>query len=318
MSNLLLSKSEQGIVVFHVWKSLKYKTRLGLSILLILAGFVMQYYMLNFLPGVILVLAGNILLLVKGYDTRIKLDSFKPDAEWVKTDAKQLSEIELMNKKIKRWDISALEVSSTPGCFIFVVTVALLIAFIVIRPFPDEIMWIIIANIVVLILPHWFTGLKQISTTPELLTKIKLFQKLLDNTQKELEGESVNFLTLVSEKSKFPTDVKMKINFTDQPEDFLGYYAQISMNNVQGTKYPYFYTVLVAKEKSKLLSNRFDSIEVPDNVIKEFQTESDIEIVVIRQYTTKQSGYHTKDKAVFNIFNTGLKVVKMMLNKQVQ
>ncbi len=316
MSNLLLSKSEQGIVVFHVWKSLKYKSRLSLSILLILAGFITQYYMLNILPGIILVLAGNILLLVKGYDNRIKLDSFKPDAEWVKTDASQFTEIELMNKKIKRWDKSALELSSTPGCLIFFGVIALLIIFIVISPFPRNIMLIICATIVVLIVPHWFTGIKQISTTPELLTKIKLFRKLLSYTQKELEQESINFLMLVNEKNKFPTDVKMKINVKDQPEDFLGYYAQISMNNVQGTQYPYFYVVLVAKEKSKLLSKYFHSIEIPDNIVKEFETEGDIEIAVIRQKTTKNSGYHTNDKAVINIFETGLTAMRMVLNRK--
>ena len=83
MSNFLLSKSEQGMVVFHLAKSMKYKFRLTLSILLILSGFILQYKMLNVIPGIFLVLAGNLFLLVKGYDTRIKLDKFKPDAEWV-------------------------------------------------------------------------------------------------------------------------------------------------------------------------------------------------------------------------------------------
>jgi hypothetical protein len=245
--------------------------------------------MLNILPGIVLVLAGNLLLLVKGYDTRIKLDSFKPDAEWVKTDPKQFSEIESMNKKIKKWDISTLELSSTPGCLIFFLVIALLIIFIVFSPLPRNITLIISLNIAILMIPHWFTGMKQISTTPDLLTKIKLYQKLLDSAQKEIEQETVTFLTLVDEKSKFPTDVKMKINFRDQPEDFLGFYGQISMNNVQGTLYPYFYAVLVAKEKSKLLSKHFDSVKIPENVIKEFKTENDIEIIVIRQYTTKHT-----------------------------
>lgn len=313
MSNFILSKSEQGIVVFHIWKSLKYKSRLTLSLLLILAGFVIQYYMLEFLPGVALVLAGNLLLLVKGYDNRIKLDSFRHDAEWVKTDPKQFSEIELMNKKIKKWDISALELSSKPGCLIFFIVIALLVLFTIFSPLPRNITLIISVNTAILMIPHWFTGIKQISTTPDLLTKIKLFQKLLDSMQNEIEQETVTFLTLVDEKSKFPTDVKMKINFKNQPEDFLGFYGQISMNNVQGTLYPYFYVVLVAKEKSKLLSKNFDSVEIPENVIKEFKTENDIEIIVIRQYTTKQSGYHTKERAVNNIFNTGIAAVRKVI-----
>jgi hypothetical protein len=315
MSNFLLSKSEQGIVVFHLWKSMKYNVRLTLSILLILSGFILQYEMLNVTPGILLVLAGNLFLLVKGYDTRIKLDKFKPDAEWVKTDAEQLSKIVAQNSKIEKWDKSALDITSSWGCLTFFILIGLVVALFVSDMFPVEISQIIGFNFAVLFLPHWLSGLKRISTAPVVLTKIKLFQKLTEAAKKELENETVNFLMLVDEKTKFPTDVKMKISFKDQSEDFMGFYGQISMNNVQGTLYPYFYVVLVAKDQSKLLGNNYNAIETPDNVIKELQAENDMEIVVIRQKTTKTSGYQTTDKAVFMILETGISAVKKIFNK---
>lgn len=314
MSNFLLSKSEQGIVVFHIWKSLKYKQRLVLSFILILAGFAIQIkYFDNYLiPGMALVLAGNLLLLAKGYDTRIKLQGFKPDAEWVKTDLAHLSEIAKMNDKLKKWDVSSMDVTSTRGCLLFVLIIVAIIVIIASKFLSPGVTAFIGINAAILILPHWLTGLKRISTTPVLLTKIKIFENLVNGFQKELEQETVNFLMLVDHKTNFPTDVKMKVSFKNQPEEFMGFYAQISMNNVQGTLYPYFYVVLVAKEKSKLLSKQLNKISLPENVIKEFETESDMEIIVIRQTTTKTSGYNTKDKAILNIFKTGLETVKRL------
>jgi hypothetical protein len=240
MSRLLLSESEQGIVVFHVWKSLGYKTRMLLSFLLIISGFVVQYYLFNLIPGIFLVLAGNLFLLVKGYDSRIKLESYSPDNEWIKTDETQLSGIESMNKKIKKWDINSMDITSYRGCLVFFVVLALLFALVALNPFTYNTMLIIVVNAAVLILPHWFTGLRRISTTPVLLTKIQLYKKLLKQTQKELKEESTSFLILVNEKNKFPTDIKMKVHFRDQPDELLGVYAQISMNNVQGTLYHIF------------------------------------------------------------------------------
>ncbi len=86
----------------------------------------------------------------------------------------------------------------------------------------------------------------------------------------------------------------------------MGLYAQIALNNVQGTDYPYFYVVLVAKDGSNLLSPYFNKLAIPDGIIKEMKKENDVEIIVIRQETTKNSGYYTNAKAIARIFDTGI------------
>ncbi|NJK98876.1 MAG: hypothetical protein HC905_31735 [Bacteroidales bacterium] len=106
----------------------------------------------------------------------------------------------------------------------------------------------------------------------------------------------------------------MKIKFHNQPESFLGLYAQISMNNVQGQDYPYFYVVLVAKRESGLIAEIAKKLNTPENVISELSSQEDSEVLVIRQYTTKKSGYHTPAKAINTIFDCGLETCKKHFN----
>jgi len=40
------------------------------------------------------------------------------------------------------------------------------------------------------------------------------------------------------------------------------------------------------------------------NVISEYQRQRDVEVLVIRQYTTKTSGYHVKREAALEIFRS--------------
>ena len=44
--------------------------------------------------------------------------------------------------------------------------------------------------------------------------------------------------------------------------------------------------------------------------MKEFKEEGDVEVFVIRQHTTRTSGYHTKYKDVRRIFLEGLEVAE--------
>ena len=321
MSTFLLSKEEQGIVVFHVWKSLKYKTRLVLSLQFIFIGFLIQYFSIGRVEeisiifiGVLFVLTGNLLLLVKGYNNKINLGGFSAENEWVKTDSKRLDDILSINKKARRWDMNNMDITNAAGFFILLLVILGIVAVSVLLP-SSLTQTIIFLNALVLFVPHWLTGVRRITTTPKLVKKIKIYKNVLDTFKRELENEDVDFLVYVrGNEEKLPRDVKMKVKFNNQPEGFLGMYAQISMNDVDGTHYPYFYVVLVAKQKSNMLGKHSNNLRLPVRVISEYKIEGDVEILVIRQYTTKKSGYHTRPQAIVNIFDAGLKNAKSILN----
>lgn len=318
MSTLLLSQEEQGIVIFHIWKSLPYKARLGLSVFLILIGFVIQYYSYAALPGVLFVLAGNLLLLVKGYDNRIKLAGYKASAEWVKTDSEQLNNIVKLNQKAKKWDTSATDISNPMGITFFILAAfAVVVLYFYGLGSYDPGIEIVATDIAVLLFPHWFTGIKRITTTPKLINKIALYRKLMKNFTEDLAKDKISYMTFVKgEEQKLPSDVKMKVEFEGQPESFLGMYAQVSMNDVQGKDYPYFYVVLVAKPELQMLAKYYQTVSVPSKVIKESSRADGVEIIIIRQYTTKTSGYHTNARAMKAIFETGIQTARQIINSE--
>lgn len=313
--NLLLTKSEQGIVVFHIMKNLPYGIRIIISLVLIGTGFYLQYESLKLFPGIIAVLAGNLLLLVKGYDNRVKLGTYQKESEWVVTDSKQLETVVHLNNRIRKWDISAMDITSGLGVFIFMLIIISLIVILAIKPFnTQQPLLILIVNAAVLMLPHWFTGVKRSTTAPALVNKIKLFQNLMNKSADLLKDRQVSFLMLLQGKDiKMPADVKMKVKFKNQTEDFLGFYGQVSMNNVQGQDYPYFYVVLVARESSKMISKITSNLQMPFNIISEFSRQDDVEILVIRQYTTKKSGYYTEPGTMELILATGLKTAERVM-----
>jgi hypothetical protein len=327
MRSLLLSKDEQGLVIFHIWKSLSYGSRIILAIMAILFGGFLQYYayinsLINeflFPVGVLVLFFGNLLLLVKGYNNKIKLDKYSAEKEWVTVDEEQLERILKINRKTKAWDVSSLDITNVLGVFMFILVVGIFLLVGVSDLFVSHFARkIIIVNTIVLFVPHWFTGVRRITTTPKLVSKINLFKYLMSGYKQILKDHIINYLVYVEgENEMLPKDVKMKIKFKDQPENFLGLYAQISLNNVNDRDYPYFYVVLVANVQSDILEKVFDKIDTPLKVIKEYKTEGDIELIVIRQKTTKTSGYHTKPKAMVQIFDAGLKSYKLLQDKTI-
>jgi hypothetical protein len=98
---------------------------------------------------------------------------------------------------------------------------------------------------------------------------------------------------------------------TSQHKDFLGLYAQVVVNEVNGTSYPYLYVVLVAK-KGYGLRNAFDKYSPGSGMIKEFRDQSEVEVIVIRQETTPRSGYFTDRRAGSRIFLDGLSFSKVV------
>ena len=93
MAHVLLNSSDQGIVEFKIWKSLMYKIRLLISICFILVGFIIQYLSYKILPGIVIILLGNLLLLPSGYTNRVNLGQFDPLSDWEKAEKRKLDEL---------------------------------------------------------------------------------------------------------------------------------------------------------------------------------------------------------------------------------
>lgn len=315
--SIFLSKSEQDTVVFHIFKSMKYPFRLFISLTIIIGGLLIQYFTFSLAPGIFLVLSGNLLLLVKGYNNMIKLGHYTPYTKWEKVDSTKLDDITDMHRKMKQWDRSAIDITSGWGVFLFLVLLFFMLIFYAQSTYFYNSYSIIATNMLVLLLPYWFTGAKKILTRPVLILKIGIIKQLLAGYKDYLSPHKIEYhMMLKGKKDKdevLPEDVKFRVVLNNQGPDFLGLYGQVATNAVSGTNYPYFYVVLVAKPAFDIKS-KTRNYSPPNGIIKEYTKQQDVDVLIIRQYTTRTSGYHTKPKVISAIFGEGLRLA-LQLNK---
>jgi len=312
MKNFYLNSEEKGIVVFLVMKSLSYNNRMIISLLFIMLGLVLQFITFSFFAGCLPIIIGNALLVVKGYDNRVKFGNYSPSVGWEIVDKDQVESMEVFNKKIKKWDRSLMDISCGQGMVIFML---LLVVCLVLLSFGhyygDNSYDIIALDILILMLPHWLTGLRRILTKPNISLKVGIIKNLISEMDIKLSEHKIDyFMLLQGNETKVPKDVKFRISFTDQKSGFLGLYGQVVINKVKDSNYPYFYVVLVAKTGFGLFDVFSEKFKLPPGAVKEYTTEKDVEVLIIRQKTTKTTGYHTKPETRINILNCGLTVAK--------
>lgn len=319
MSITKVSGENVKTVLFLVLPTLEYKLRMGMSLALILAAFYIQFQLDQTGLGMVLLVCGNLLLLVKGYDNRVKFAGYHPEAAWTEVDMHAIRVLKFTEEKVKRWDRDFLDISNIPGAISFGLTLIVMVfVYFSLLPKPGtESLQILIVDAGILLFPHWITGLRRISNvlTSGLTMKIDEITNILNRSRNQLKRHKVHYYMLLKgNKVKIPTDVKFRVNIADAPEDFLGLYGQVVLNDVQGNKFPYFYCVLVARkdtvELAKLeklnvaptkqkkdagfLTRFFTIVKAEDRIITEYKLQRDVQVLVVRQFTTRTSGYHTK------------------------
>lgn len=326
MSSIFLAKEEQGIVSFKFLKALPYGARMGICFIMLLIGLLIQiFYMEYYIFACILLFVGNLFLLVDGYDNRVKFGAYDPGAKWDKVDKAKFSELIEMQKSMDNWDKSTIDCSNGLGGCIMILMLAACGGLIYLGyTMHVKPLFVLGIDAVILLFPHWVTGLRRVSTVINLgfSKKIKVIEEVVADCQKELAEHEIEYYMLLSGKkdTKIPKDVKFKVDLKGHHPDFLGLYGQVVMNNVQGNLYPYFYTVLVAKKGYPLKSvegNKVRSsapkgffaafLPTAASVCKERKSQKDVEVLIIRQTTTKQSGYHTDRAAAHNIMQIGIR-----------
>ncbi len=306
----------QGIVTFYVARSLPYATRVVLIWLFLIAGFGLQWMMVSVFPGVPFLIAAVSLILAKGYDSRVRLKTLQIDPNWTQVTMDQIRELDQLRKKNRQWDKDALDISNPMGFFTFILIGGAAAMFAVgmgIVAQDPNITVILLTDTIILLVPVFFTGMKFILKQPALAIKVDLMLKLatfFDSIKKPAEEFVPSMMLAQSKDAKsVPSDVKFSIRIPGLPSELYGLQAQININMVQGHSYPYFYCVIVSKSGFGL-SKYPDRISLDANIICEYQQDDDAEVLIIRQHTTKKSGYHTQLPVCQRILTIALNAVR--------
>lgn len=307
-------------VQFYLAKALPYRKRLSIAFSLMAAGLLLQMFSsapsLTWL-GVGGVVAGVVMLLVKGYQNKPKGLETKA-AEWKTVSRQEVERIIEINEQQRRWDQSAVDITCGRGCGVLILaTVVFMILNGVVSSISPGLGGLLFINGAVMLLPFWLTGVRFILKNDSLIVKTRILLRMDDSLNLDKrDGEEFQFQIQTSkakgQDGEVPADIKAILLFHNGPPSFLGLQMQVAINEVQGNSYPYFYCVLVARTEFRGLSKQALSATPPD-VILESKRENEVDIVVIRQYTTRTSGYHTKDKTINAIFFYALEQARQVI-----
>ncbi len=309
---------------FYVLPSMVYPARLAVAGTLILFGLAIQLLwpwtepMTVLLVTAPMLVAGNLLLLVRGYS--LAPASRSRSGDWEKTTRDRFHQVLELERKIRRWDETFVDVTCMTGAIsLALLTGAMLLLVWLLNLFDTTRPWatVFVVDAAVLLLPHWITGTRRAWRPVALRQQIESLEIAL----KVIEHYSVPpcqiqpmFELVGSDEKRTPIAARVFIRFPEGPEDFLGLQLQVSVNEVQGTHYPYLYAVLIARPNFGMLDDHLENIRrIGKTLTVESKRDADVHVIVLRQRTTKNSGYHTDAAAVRKIANVAWNGVSYLL-----
>jgi len=326
---LLPAAERRDELRFHIAKFLPYNQRLGLIALLLVAGVALQIFAHWLWVGALLLLAATLLGIVKGYSTDIR-DARIHKREWRACTQKEFDRVTSLYDRTQQWDKAWVDITCGRG-FLGLILAAGAVAgvYFFFRSLDFETEGVRYENLVlidaiVLLVPHWVTGVRTILKRDQLIIKMRIYD-LIGRHFEEVKAKTEELRPMLetgrSADGDVPTDAKLMIHFHDTDPEFLGLQGQTSINSVQGTDYPYFYCVLIARAGFDLKGKAHRSGKLRgQRIVYEFDRQGKgddaVDVLVVRQATTKTSGYHTKPGRAREIFHDALTVARAVLEPQ--
>ena len=312
---LLPDARRRGEIDFVFAKSLSYGQRMALLAALLAGGFVLQV-LVSLWVGVALLLAASMLAVVRGFSN--VPDRVVGPREWRGADRAQLENILNLNRKSRRWDQSVLDVTCVTGAatFVLVAVVAAVAAFALWTRGQEWLAKALVVDVAALLVPHWLTGVRRILTNAPLTVKVRQLLSIVDCWEADRrDGEVMapQMNVIRGPKGELPRDAKLVLRIEPLGESFLGLQVQVVLNRVQGKDYPYAYCVLVARPELNMLQRL--QPRPPGGIVAEPQRDGDVDILVIRNETTKTKGYHTPPPVSRRIFLYALEEARRLLEE---
>jgi hypothetical protein len=310
---------QRDSIRFYFAKGLSYHARTRLILGCLFAGLVLQIVTVWVWPGLPFLLIAVMLGLVKGYDSRVRLKGFRNDQTWTEVPIEKFREIETVRKKAKAWDLDLFDVTNALGGLVFLALIVIGVFLGILAGLfagDPNISLIIVVDSLILVVPFYFTGVRWALKQGNLAIKVNLLLTLHDYFERhKIESESfIPMLLLAHEgnSKSVPIDAKFQIRYKGLPPDrFYGLQSTVNINLVQGTSYPYFYCVLVAKAGLGLKKYQ-SGVKISNYVLCEYNSQTNAEVLVIRHPTTKNSGYHTDETACREILSAAMGAARII------
>ncbi len=226
---------------------------------------------------------------------------------WAPVDGDWYENLVALEKKGRRWDLSAWDISSGLGFALLVLLVMVIGpgALVVLGAFGEAAAIRFLAGSAALWLPLWFNGMRSNWSPGEL----RLKGAVLQDAARAVYGpriagsyEAVPMLALMeTRRGKVPVDARLMLRpVEDDGSGLMGVQVQVCLNNVRGKDYPYAYCVVLAKP-----GFQFPRLDTP--LTLERGGGDGVTYLVIRQHADRRGGWHTNSRAVLGIVHTALR-----------
>lgn len=321
----MMGKPKERRTGFFFFPQMPLGWRVSVIAALVALGIALQ--LKTFLIGFIVLFAGLLLTIIRRIDnTPDELKSLAD--EWVSATPEDIKKISERMREFKRWGRGVLNFKSCLGFlfFFFFVGILLLVTWWAANYVGGYIARIVIIDGIVILIFVFFTGNPKIYVLPNLSLKIPIFQSIMEHLQKLAEGniEIIPMLKIAkkTEENIIPTDIRLMVKFNNAPKDFIGLQVQAGINKIGAASYPYVYAVLIGK-KGFGFTQRLEGKAVREMVAKmkkkfvvEEESEEEADVLVIRQITTKTSGYHTNKSVQRTIVENSIAICRGMFEKR--
>ncbi len=337
--NILPPPQKDGEIKFLLAKSVPYRPRMALVVLCLAAGLGLQVTA-GFWLGYPLLLLGLLLGFNTGYDSTPRETGAQA---WERVTPDEYEKVRLKTEQLRAWDEDIFDGTSSRGGLGLVVAAGICVVLYKIAAealkFPPGSFIYFALDAAVVIIPLWFAGTRGYLKKDKLLVKIGALRKVMDALTDSSEVQVQPMLSLADTESggKEPEDARLMVKLVGAPKEFYGLQVQVSINSVQGTDYPYLYCVLIAKSGSGLLKDYEDLTPRSENsvlknvaaalfsrvaaafaqpeLVYEPSAAGEVDIIVVRQQTTRDSGYSTPPAAAQAIVEGSLKLARSLLAK---
>lgn len=297
-----------------------YNVRFWLVLGLWLFGLLIQAATGWLAAGAVVIFLGTILALTRGYSNEPPR-TLRGQRRWENVTLDQFERVATLDREGRRWDRSApIDATNILG-LLFGLVLALTIAMAAanLRQVSFQLASVCLMDSVALFAPFWITGIRRLYHRTELMIRVGALQNILDRLSTPDMGGWTAAPMLELEKTEsgdVPQDAKLLARFDGAPENFIGIQVQVSLNNVQGTKYPYLYCVILAKPGFGLQKWNIELERIALKIAREYHSADEVELIVVRQQTTKKSGYHTNRAAQILVLDAAAEICSHNLSRQ--
>jgi|GEM_PF-684315 len=314
-------KSAQG--GFLLFPAMPLFWRMALVILLMLVGIAIQtnYLWLGFIPVIVAIFFTG----MKSISNKPALASPLLSEKWETVTTDEWNKIKEHYRKSLQWAHNFFTPNSSIGCLSTLLIVSAYLCgsywlyFNIDRTFGNILLLDGGAFLAIFLL----SGRPLAYKPSTLLVKMEALENVLTLLQrdehKDIAITSMLLMRKTGDKGEFPIDIRLMVKFKDSPKSFMGIQIQVSINSVGATQYPYLYNVLLAEKgfdfgKRITRGNCRRLIEgFGRDMTIQVEKPEEVDVLVLRQTTTKTSGYHTNKSAQCRIVGYGVTLSRAIM-----